>query len=160
MPAAPRRARGSPPQAPPKRKFFSSFFRCVFQSIFVRSWLDFAGQLASQNPPKSIKNRCQEAIHLGLQFLVEFWLIFGANFDSWTLKNQAPAAARARFIKKSLFAICINFSLILVPTCLYFPSKNPLKMYQNYDLDWFWLDFWLIFHRFLVWFLVGVLLVF
>ena len=61
-----------PPPGLPKRSFFSSFFRCVFKSIFSRSWLDFPPQLASQNPPKSIKNRCQEAIHLGLQFLIDF----------------------------------------------------------------------------------------
>ena len=123
------RPRLPPPWRPPKRIFFSTFFRCIFQSIFFRSWLDFAAHLASQSPPKSTKNRCQEAIHLGLQFLIDFWLIFDASFNPWTLKNQAPAAARARFIKKSLLAICIDFSLILVPTCLHFPSKNPSKIH-------------------------------
>ena len=49
--------------------------------------------------------------------------------------------------KKSLFAICINFSLILVPTCLHFPSQNPLKSHQNSTLEGidFWFDFCIVF---------------
>ena len=39
----------------------SSFFHRFFDAIFDRSWLDFASQLGSQNPPKSMKNRCQDA---------------------------------------------------------------------------------------------------
>ena len=38
-----------------------SFFHRFFDAIFDASWLDFPSQLASQNPPKSIKNRCQDA---------------------------------------------------------------------------------------------------
>ena len=38
-----------------------SFFHRFFDAIFDRSWLDFRPQLGSQNPPKSIKNRCQDA---------------------------------------------------------------------------------------------------
>ena len=34
---------------------------CLVQSCLVLSWLDFPSQLASKNPPKSIKNRCQDA---------------------------------------------------------------------------------------------------
>jgi hypothetical protein len=47
-----------------------------------------ASKIGSQNPPKSIKNRCQEAIHLELHFLIVFSLIFGANFDPKNLKNH------------------------------------------------------------------------
>ena len=32
-----------------------------FDAVFERSWLDFASHLGSQNPPKSMKNRCQVA---------------------------------------------------------------------------------------------------
>ena len=38
-----------------------SFFHRFFDAIFDRFWLDFASQLGSQNPPKSMKNRCQDA---------------------------------------------------------------------------------------------------
>ena len=37
------------------------FFASFFDAFLHRSWLDFASQLASQNPPKSMKNRCQDA---------------------------------------------------------------------------------------------------
>ena len=43
-----------------------------FHSIFLRSWLDFPSLLASLNPSKSTKIRSQEAIHLGLQCLIDF----------------------------------------------------------------------------------------
>ena len=57
-------------------------------SIFLRSWLDFPSLLASLNPSKSTKNRSQEAIHLGLQFLIDFWLIFMFNFHAPNLQNH------------------------------------------------------------------------
>ena len=47
-------------------------FSTLFLSIFVRSWFDFPPQLTSQSPPTSTKNRCQGAIHLGLQFVIDF----------------------------------------------------------------------------------------
>ena len=40
-------------------RFFQVVFRCLFGSIFDRSWLDFPSQLASQKQQKCIKNRCQ-----------------------------------------------------------------------------------------------------
>ena len=33
----------------------------IFNALFLRSELDFPSQLGSQNPPKSKKNRCQDA---------------------------------------------------------------------------------------------------
>ena len=39
----------------------ASFFHRFFDAVLERSWLDFASQLGSQNPPKSMKNRCQDA---------------------------------------------------------------------------------------------------
>ena len=59
-------------KTPPRRIFFPSFFRCLFGSIFDRSWLGFPPQLGSQNLPKSMKNRCQEALQLGLRILIDF----------------------------------------------------------------------------------------
>ena len=36
----------------PSGHFFRTNFRCLFESILVRSWLDFPSQLASPNPSK------------------------------------------------------------------------------------------------------------
>ena len=86
--------------------------------------------------------------------MIVFGWVFAPNFDPQNLTDQAPAAARARFIKKSLFAFCIDFSSMLVPTCLHFRSKNPPKSLQtsilegiNFLID-FGIDFLLIFARF------------
>ena len=79
------------------------------ENVSDRFLVDFPPQLGTKNRPKSIKNRCQDAFHLGLRFLINFWSPFGPNFDPRDLKNRAPAAARARFFKKSLFAIGIDF---------------------------------------------------
>ena len=47
--------------------------------------LSFGNKRNSNQPsacfPSSTKNRCQEAPHLGLQILIDFWSISGANFD-------------------------------------------------------------------------------
>ena len=66
--------------------------------------------------------------HVDFIFWSFFWWLFASNFDPWNLKNQALAAARARFIKNSFFAIRIDVSSILVPTCFHFRSENPPKL--------------------------------
>ena len=37
---------------------------------------------------KSIKNRCQEAFHLGLHFLIDVWSVFGLNLDAFDPKKH------------------------------------------------------------------------
>ena len=37
------------------------FFASFFDAFLGRFWVDFRPQLASQNPVKSLKNRCQDA---------------------------------------------------------------------------------------------------
>ena len=49
----------------------------MWGSIWDPVLLGFSSQLASQNPPKSFKNRCQEALHHGLQILIDFSSDFG-----------------------------------------------------------------------------------
>ena len=49
------------------------FFASFFDAFLGRSWLRFPSQLASQNRPKSKKNRYQDAIHLGLRFFIDFY---------------------------------------------------------------------------------------
>ena len=72
---------GQEPLGPDQLRFFTAlfwpfwqppFFHRFFDTIFNRFWFDFASQLGSQNPPKSMKNRCQDAFHLGLDFLMDF----------------------------------------------------------------------------------------
>ena len=72
-------------------------------SIFLRSWLDFPSLLASLNPSKSTKIRSQEAIHLGLQFLIDFWLIFMFNFHAPNLQNHGFSLWKTRFRLKIVF---------------------------------------------------------
>ena len=52
--------------------WWPSFFHHFFDAFLDRFLLDFRPQLASQNPPKSLKNRCQDEIHLGFHFLIDF----------------------------------------------------------------------------------------
>ena len=66
-------------------------------SIFLRSWLDFPSLLASLNPSKSTKIRSQEAIHLGLQFLIDFGLIFMFNFHAPNLQNHGFSQEKRGF---------------------------------------------------------------
>ena len=52
-----------------------------FDAIFNRSWLEFAFQLGSQNPSKSMKNPCEDAFACWPLILIDFSLIFAPNFD-------------------------------------------------------------------------------
>ena len=58
------------------------FFPSFFEAFLGRSWLQFPSQLASQNQSKSKKSRCQDAIHLGLRFLIDFWSVLAPNFHA------------------------------------------------------------------------------
>ena len=62
-----------------------SFFHRFFVVVFERSWLDFASQLGSQNPQKSIKNRSKSEVKMGSQLGIDFSSIlmdFGMQFES------------------------------------------------------------------------------
>ena len=79
--------------------------------------------------------------------------MFAPNFHLLNLENRAPAAARAWFFKKSIFAIGIDFWSIWVPTCLHFLSQNPPKSFRksilkgiDFSID-FSIDFFTIFGR-------------
>ena len=140
------------PQIPPKRtQHFRSFSVCFFDaflaSIFGRSWLDFPSQLASQNSPKSSKNRCQELFYLGLRISIDFQSILALNFDPPNLENSGFPIENPLFFKNPLFANHIDFSLILVPTCLRFPSQNPSKSPEKSIPRCinFWINVWIDF---------------
>ena len=88
-------------------------------------------------------------IHPGPQVLVDFRSIFDHNLDPPNPIFRAPAAGRARFIKKSFAAIGTDFGSILDANSFHFPSQNRPKSFQksiprhiNF-LIYFWIDFFI-----------------
>ena len=63
--------------------FFHPFSNGFLDGFLVR----FASQLASQNPLKCVKNRCQDAFHLGLHVWIDFWSMFAPNLDLNTINH-------------------------------------------------------------------------
>ena len=82
-------------------------------------------KLAPQNRPKSNDNRCQGAFHLVLGFVIDFRSIFLRNLDAPIMKNRAPAAARARFLRNRHSKLTSIFDPMLVPTWLHFGIQIP-----------------------------------
>ena len=85
------------------------FFASFFDAFLGRSWLRFPSQLASQNRPKSKKNRCQDAIHLGLRFLIDFWSVLALNLDPFDPKKPYFSLGKTTFFEKSAFEVHIDF---------------------------------------------------
>ena len=112
-----------------------SKLRMIFDTILVPTWLHFA----SPNPPKSSKNRFQEAS--------KFWSCFWSFFNGICLRFGSQVGAMlATFFEPR----CPQDT----PRC---PQDGHLgaKRVQNRIfidfwsiLDGFWIDFWSIFHRF------------
>ena len=71
-----------PSQNPPKshQKSMSKAidFSIDVRIFFYRFWFDFAFQLGSENPPKSMTNRCRDAFPCW-PFLIDFWWVLAAN---------------------------------------------------------------------------------
>ena len=63
-------------------------FASFFDAFLYRFLIDFDPQLGTKNRPKSLTNRCQDAFHLGLHFLIDVWWIFAPNFDPRNIKNR------------------------------------------------------------------------
>ena len=82
-------------------------------------------------PPKSIKNRCRAATRLDLRLLLNCSSPFGPNFDLRDLKNPAPAAARARFLKNQLSKLTSMFDSVWVPSWPHVWTKNRRKYVQR-----------------------------
>ena len=117
-------------------------------------------------PPFSLQKPIKNALKLELgrhqffdgflhRFFIDFPSIWEANLGlCWPLRRAQDASKRPpRWLPRrsaSHFSILIGFWLIL----------DGFLVDFWWIFDWFWFDFWLIFLRFLVRFLVGVLLVF
>ena len=123
------------PFAPVLRPFRALFLGSVLAlcfpwlrgSIFGRSEPDFVSQLGSQTLLKSHKNRCQEAVLLGLQFLIDFGSVFVPNLVPQNPTHQVPTAGRALFSKNRRSMLTSILGSILMPTCLHFPSQFSPK---------------------------------
>ena len=87
-----------------------------------RFLIDFGSQLVTperlgsilhpnlgQNPPKSLKNRCQDAFHLGLHFLIDFWSVLALNLDPFHPKKPYFSLGKTSFFEKSPFEVHIDF---------------------------------------------------
>ena len=58
-----------------------------------RSWVDFGGQLGIKNPTKSMKNRCQDALRLGLRYFIDSsWIFDGFWVDFWKQNRDILAS--------------------------------------------------------------------
>ena len=96
-------------------------------SIFGRSWLDFPSQLASQNPPKSIKIDAKR--HSNLDF--KFWTIFDRFLlPTWTLRTQF-GTSRLAFSWFFRYSANIDFGSDLGANLPPFSSQNPSKFHQK-----------------------------
>ena len=82
--------------------------------------IPFSYQLAFKNLPKQRsktdpkatkinQNWCQEAIHLGLQFLIDFLAIFDANFDPKNLKIHLKLICFSTLFQNRPFEVGIDF---------------------------------------------------
>ena len=130
-----------------------SFFwkpKSALGHLFFASWVDFPPQLATQNPPKSIKNRCQDAFSCWLHFLIDFSSNFSSTSIPRIFKIILIPKEKWGFFKKLLLEVGIDFWSILVPTYLHFSSKihqNPSKN-RLQDVSIFRSIFTSIFYRF------------
>ena len=61
-------------------------FICFLRSICLWILFDSGSQNGAKLAPKSTKNRCQEAVHLGLQFLI--------GFDRFLVPTSTPRTSK------------------------------------------------------------------
>ena len=141
-------------------------FRYRLQNRPFEVGIDFWSDLGANMPPFSFQKPIKNALKLELgrhhffdgflhRFSIDFPSIWEANLGlCWLLRRAQDASKRPpRWLPSRSaghFAILIDFSWIL----------DNLLMDSWSNLDWFWFDVWMIFHRLLVRFLIGVLLVF
>ena len=153
------RGRGNPPPAEsplphfstpfPSNPFPSFSFPCLGLSWPVLARFSFPTwpQLGSQNPPKSIKNRCQDAFPSWFHFGIDFSSIFTSKFDPLNPQNHNCSLGKTRFFQKIAFRswhrFLFDFSANMPP---FFLQKST-KIYPKTDLERhrFFDRFW---HRF------------
>ena len=107
--------------------FFHHFFGYLFGSIFDRSWLGFPPQFASQNPPTSMKNRCQEALYVGLQICIDFFRFLLPTWTPGSLKIVVFPIEKYGFLEKWLLEVNSDFGSILEANMPPKSTQNPPK---------------------------------
>ena len=108
-----------------------------------------------RNRPKSNKNRCQEAPHLGLQILFDFWWIFHRFLHPWNPQNHKKALVFIKFfdfrhLQDEIYFGChfgTNLAPYSLPKSTKIAPKIDPKRHQNFDrfLHRFFIDvgsFW------------------
>ena len=124
------RPKPHPPRTLQNAFFFSSFFRCLFGSISKRSWLGFPPPFASQNLPKSVQNRCQEALYVGFQICFVFFPIFTPNLDPQIPEKSLFFLWKNHFfLKNGLLKLTPILGRFWKPTCL----QNRAQIHQNLE---------------------------
>ena len=88
-------------------------------------------QLGCQNPPKSLKNRCQDALYFAVYFLIDYWSIFAPNLDLLDLKKRCFPLEKSCFLKNCFSKLTSIFDPILDSTLLDFGIPNPPKSFQK-----------------------------
>ena len=81
----------------------------VHLAAFRTTWLLFLFQLGFQNWSKSKKNRCQDAFHLGLRFLIDFWSVWAVNLDPFVPKKPNFSLGKPLFFENTPFEVHIDF---------------------------------------------------
>ena len=92
------------------------FFHPFSNAFLDRFLVHFASQLASQNPLKCVKNRCQDAFHLGLHLWIVFWSVLVSNLDPLDRKKHGFPNEEQDLLKNGLSKLTSNFEPILLPT--------------------------------------------
>ena len=116
-----------PPRTLQDALIFSSFLGCLFGSIFNRSWLGFPPQFASQNPPKSMKNRCQEALYVGLQICIDFFKFLLPTWTPGSLKIIVFLLEKYCVFEKLPLEVNSDFGSILEANMPPKSTQNPSK---------------------------------
>ena len=104
-----------------------SFFGSLLagHKVFLRFWINFPSQLGPQNPPKSIKNRCQDAFNFWYHFWIDFGSIFVPNFVPLDHQNIGFSLRKNKVFSKNRIPMLTSIlGAILVPTLLHFGSQN------------------------------------
>ena len=97
--------------------------------MLVPTWL----QLGTQNPPKSLKNRCQDAFHLGLHFLIDFWSDLALNLDAFDPKKLNFSLGKLLFFENTPFGVDIDFWSHLGANLARFWHPKSTKIHPKID---------------------------
>ena len=101
-------------------------------------------QLGSQNPPKSLKSRCQDALYFALYFLIDVWSTFAPKLDLLDLKKRYLSIRKIRFFEKSPFEANIDFWSHCGFNIASFWHPKSTNIFQkihskrHYKIDQFW----------------------